>query len=63
MKLLFRNKATGVSYAIVKIDPADAKDRKIVLQGEHGQFVEPFDKERFRRMGYELVKAQDEEAA
>lgn len=56
MKLFFRNKASGVAYRVIKLDPKDAKDRKVVLQGEHGQFTEPFDPERFRRMGYDLVR-------
>ncbi len=63
MKVFFKNTATGVRYQIVKIDPKDAKDRKVVLQGEHGQFTELFDPERFKRMGYLLVQEQDEEAA
>lgn len=63
MRLVFRNKATGVTYPVVRIDPKDAKERKIVLQGEHGEFVEPFSKERFEKMGYELVQEPDDEEA
>jgi len=61
MKLSFRNKATGISYRVVRIDPADAKDRKIILRGVHGEFPEPFDKERFKKMGYVLEQVNDEE--
>lgn len=60
MKVYFKNKATGVAYQVVKIDPPETKDRKIVLQGEHGQFVEPFTPDRFKKMGYALERVADD---
>ena len=55
---------SGTTYKtigeIVKIDPPETKDRKIVLQGEHGQFVEPFTPDRFKKMGYALERVADD---
>lgn len=52
-KVYFRNTKTNRKYEIVKID----KERnEITLKGEYAEFVEPYDKERFQKMGYVLEK-------
>jgi len=53
MKLFFRNKTTGKRYDIVRIDKEAGE---IVLKGEHAEFTEKYDKERFARLGYVLEK-------
>lgn len=54
-ELYFRNTNTNKRYKIVRLDKTSGK---IVLRGEHAQFVEKYDKERFKRMGYVLEKEQ-----
>lgn len=52
-KLYFRNEKTGKRYAIVSMD----KDTNtVVLRGEHAEFTEKYDKERFKKLGYILEK-------
>ena len=58
MAMFLKHREKGTRYRIVKLDPKDAKDRKVTLQGAHGQFVEPFGVERFKKMGYELVQEE-----
>lgn len=50
-ELYFVNEKTGKKYQVIKFD----RDAGTVhLKGEHGEFVEKFDKERFQMMGYTL---------
>lgn len=56
MKLYFRNTKTGKRYEIVRLDKEAGE---VVLKGEYAEFTEKYDKERFKRMGYELVKSED----
>lgn len=58
MKLYFRNTKTGKRYEIVRMDKAAGE---VVLRGEYAEFSERYDKDRFRRMGYELVKEEDDD--
>lgn len=57
--LYFRNTNTKKKYRVVSIDKATGK---IILQGEHSQFEEDYDKARFQRLGYELVKEENADA-
>lgn len=51
-KVFFENTKTGKRYELISI----AADRSTVtLKGEYSQFTEPYDKERFKRLGYKLV--------
>lgn len=51
--LYFRHTSSGKKYRVVKIDK---ETKKIVLRGQHSEFEEDYDKERFQRLGYELIK-------
>ena len=52
----FKNIATGKRYKVLGLD----KSRGVViLQGPHTKFEEPYDKERFERLGYVLEKEAD----
>lgn len=52
-KLYFRNEKTGRRYEVLALD----KDKgEITLKGEYTEFVEPYDKDRFKRLGYTLEK-------
>ena len=50
-KLYFRNVKTGKLYEVVKMDKAAGT---VTLKGEIATFTEPYDKDRFKRMGYKL---------
>jgi len=54
-KLYFRNVKTGKRYQVVG---HDKESGKITLQGEHAQFTEDYDKERFEKLGYVLEKEE-----
>lgn len=45
-----------------KVVRLDKEAGQITLAGEHTEFVEPFDKERFKANGYTLVNREDEVA-
>jgi ASC-1-like (ASCH) protein len=52
-KIYFRNVKTGRRYEIVRF----SDDKKhVVLRGEVSEFKEPYDKERFKQLGYELER-------
>lgn len=56
-KLFFRNTETGKRFQVVKLD----KDtKKVTLRGEHAEFIEQYDRERFQRLGYVLEREDDE---
>ena len=52
-KIFFQNEKTGKRYLVVGMDNGAGT---ITLQGPHATFTEPYDKERFKRLGYTLVK-------
>jgi len=53
VKLYFRNEQTGKRYKIVSMDKEAGE---VVLQGEHAEFTEKYDKEKFKKLGYVLEK-------
>lgn len=60
--LYFKNTKTGSRYRVLRqfVDAEGIK--KVELQGQTATFIEPFDKERFKRMGYTLeVEETDDE--
>lgn len=57
--MYFQNTKTGKKYRVVSVD-RDAG--KITLQGSHAQFTEDYDKERFQRLGYKLIKEEPADA-
>lgn len=57
-KLYFRNEHTGKRYRVVKLDKASGS---ITLRGDHAEFTEKYDKEKFKSMGYVLEKEADED--
>lgn len=59
MKAL-RHVSTGQVYPVVGVD---TEAKTITLKGEHGNFNEPYDVERFKQMGYERVTLPDEPEA
>jgi hypothetical protein len=46
-----------------KVVSYDQETQTIELQGKRGSFKEKFDKELFRRMGYELIRKKEPEMA
>lgn len=61
--LYFRNDYTQARYRVLrKFTDADGI-QKVELQGETATFVEPYDKERFKKMGYtlEMEETDDDE--
>jgi len=58
-KLYLENKQTRRRYLIVRLN----KDTgKVTLRGEHAEFEEVYDKDRFKAMGYTLVKEESADA-
>jgi hypothetical protein len=53
-EIYFENAKTGKRYKVIKFDQATGE---MVLRGEHAEFTEKYDKDRFIEMGYALVKA------
>lgn len=58
MKLFFRNEKTGKRYRVVRMNKDEGT---VVLRGEHAEFTENYDKDRFKQMGYILEK-EDQDA-
>lgn len=54
MKLYFQNTKTEKTFEVVKLE-----DTKIYLKGEHGEFDMDYDKERFIKLGYTLIKQEE----
>ena len=59
-KIYLKNDKTGNRYEVVRMDNAKTPP-EVVLKGENSsvEFTEPFDKEKFKRMGYSLVKEEE----
>lgn len=54
-ELYFRNVHTNKRFKVVRMD----KDKnEIVLKGEYSEFIEPYDKERFKANGYVLEQGE-----
>ena len=51
--LYFKHTKTGKRFRIVSLDQ---RTGKIVLEGENSRFVDQYDKERFKAMGYKLER-------
>jgi hypothetical protein len=56
----FENGKTKKRFKVLKIDKAA---NTIMLQGEYGTFSEPYNKERFQKMGYKLVQVDGDAPA
>jgi hypothetical protein len=54
MRMFLEHSQTERRYEIVAV--SDDKS-KITLKGEHGTFEEDYDKDKFKRLGYKLVRA------
>lgn len=50
---------TKRKFEIVKVDKAS---KTVTLKGEHSTFKEAWDPERFKSIGYELIKEGDDDA-
>lgn len=59
MKLFFRNEKTGKRYRVVRMNKDEGT---VVLRGDHAEFTEPYDKDRFKQMGYILEKEETQDA-
>lgn len=59
MKIYFRNEKTGKRYRVVRMNKAEGT---VVLRGDHAEFTETYDKEKFKRMGYVLETEEVEDA-
>lgn len=55
IKVYFKNEKTGKKYEVVKLDKEKSE---VTLRGEYAEFTEPYDKERFMKLGYVLVKEE-----
>lgn len=55
--LYFENVRTKKRYRVVALDKAK---KEVTLKGELSEFTEPYDRERFEKLGYRLVKEGDD---
>ena len=56
-QLFFENTKTKKRYRVVRM----AEDgSSVTLKGEFGEFTEPYSKERFKSLGYKLVREEGE---
>jgi hypothetical protein len=53
VELYLKNEKTGKRFKIVKLDK---QTNKVTLRGQYADFVEVFDTERFKKLGYTLEK-------
>lgn len=58
-KLYFRNTETGKKFQVVR---HDKEAGTITLRGEHAEFLEKYDRERFAQLGYVLEKEETADA-
>jgi hypothetical protein len=56
--LYFHNAKSGRKFKVVSLDKEKGE---ITLKGEYAQFTEKFDKERFKALGYQLIKEEPKE--
>jgi len=54
-KMYFENQKTGKRYEIVGMNKEAGEVR---LKNEYAEFSEPYDKDRFKQLGYTLVKEE-----
>jgi hypothetical protein len=59
--LYFVSQSTGKKYRVLSVDKS-TEPPTLTLQGEVAQFTQAFDKELFKRCGYDLVKLEAPEA-
>ena len=51
----FENAKTKARYKVLNLD----QEKKVItLEGPYGQFTEDYDKARFEKLGYKLVKGE-----
>lgn len=55
--LYFVNEHTNRRFRVINMNK---ETNEVTLEGEYGSFVEKYDKERFKEMGYKLVKVEDD---
>lgn len=59
-KLWFRSNKTNKVYEVVALDKEKGTIR---LKGSFGEFDDTYDKALFKKLGYDLVKAETKDAA
>ncbi len=52
----FEHRKTGKRYKLLEFD---SEAQTVRLQGPNRPFVEPYDKERFKKMGYRLIRVEE----
>ena len=58
-ELFFVNVNSGKKYKVLGIDKVKGT---ITLKGPNAEFDEPYDKERFKKLGYTLEKVESDHA-
>ena len=57
-ELVFVNKTTGREYRVISLTRQDDGTQSVVLKGPTSQWTEPYDAEKFRKLGYRLEKRE-----
>lgn len=57
-ELYFKNTKTDRRYKVIRIDKEKGE---ITLKGEYSEFTEPYNRDRFKRLGYVLEKVETQE--
>jgi len=53
VKMFLFNEKTGKKYQIIAVDP---KTNEVILKGEYHEWTEQLDKEKFKRLGYTMIR-------
>jgi len=58
-RIFFENSKTARRFEVISFDKENGT---VTLQGSHGLIQEDYDKDKFKALGYKLVKVEDETA-
>lgn len=59
MKTYLKSTKTGKLYQVVNVNK-EKQPPEVTLRGEYGDFIEPWQPELFKKLGYVLEKVEDD---
>jgi len=60
MQTYLRSTKTDKRYQVIKVDK-EKKPPEVTLRGEYGDFIEPWNPDLFKKLGYVLEKVEDDD--
>lgn len=58
-KLFFENVKTGKRFEVLRFDKETGK---VLLKSDYAEFEDEYNKEKFQKLGYKLVRVETEDA-